>query len=139
MIVKLENGIQVIVKGTKFNLTSYKNDDNVSALLLSGNITVLRTKHSKQEEIKVKPNERIWIEKKERQKVQSDCPGRDFTHPRLERRLVDFRRDTDSGSPEKAGTLAWHDLRSERPGNSGSKIYRPFSRGIHFPDTGNHA
>lgn len=68
MIVKLENGIQVIVKGTKFNLTSYKNDDNVSALLLSGNITVLRTKHSKQEEIKVKPNERIWIEKKESKK-----------------------------------------------------------------------
>ena len=56
MIVKLENGIQVIVKGTKFNLTSYKNDDNVSALLLSCNITFLRTKHSKQEEIKVKPN-----------------------------------------------------------------------------------
>ena len=75
MIVKLENGIQVIVKGTKFNLTSYKNDDNVSALLLSGNITVLRTKHSKQEEIKVKPNERIWIEKKERQKVNLTVPA----------------------------------------------------------------
>lgn len=75
MVVKLENGIQVIVKGTKFNLTSYKNDDNVSALLLSGNITVLRTKHSKQEEIKVKPNERIWIEKKERQKVNLTVPA----------------------------------------------------------------
>ena len=75
MIVKLENGIQVIVKGTKFNLTSYKNDDNVTALLLSGNITVLRTKHSKQEEIKVKPNERIWIEKKERQKVNLTVPA----------------------------------------------------------------
>ena len=86
------------------------------------------------------PSIRKNLDREKREaKSQSDCPGRDFTHPRLERRLVDFRRDTDSGSPEKAGTLAWHDLRSERPGNSGSKIYRPFSRGIHFPDTGNHA
>lgn len=111
----------------------------MSRPITTGNITVLRTKHSKQEEIKVKPNERIWIEKKERQKVNLTVPAETLPILGWKDGWIDFRRDTDSGSPEKAGTLAWHDLRSERPGNSGSKIYRPFSRGIHFPDTGNHA
>lgn len=75
MIIKLENDLQVIVRGTKFNLASYKNDDNVSALLLSGNITVQRTRNNKREEIKVKPNEQIRILKKEMQEAILSVPA----------------------------------------------------------------
>lgn len=62
MVIHLENDISVVVRGTRFNLSSYQNDNNVSALLLSGNITIIR-KGSRQEEIQVKPNEKIDIPK----------------------------------------------------------------------------
>lgn len=75
MAVKLENGIQVIVKGTKFNLTSYKNDDNASVLLLSGNITILPDSRSEQKEILVRPSERIQIGKEESRQVSLSVPA----------------------------------------------------------------
>lgn len=63
MIIKLDNDIKVIVKGTKFNLSSYKNDKNVSALLLSGAITIIKDGQQGNKEIHVKPNEKIYIAK----------------------------------------------------------------------------
>lgn len=67
MIIKLDNDIKVIVKGTKFNLSSYKNDKNVSALLLSGEITIIKNDKQGDKEIRVKPNEKIYIAKVNKQ------------------------------------------------------------------------
>lgn len=78
MVVRLDNNIQVVVKGTKFNLASYKNDDHISALLLSGNITVVRTHEEQQEEIKVKPNEHVSILKNRNQEINLTIPAETF-------------------------------------------------------------
>ncbi len=78
MAIRLDKNITVLVRGTKFNLTSYKNDNNISALLLSGNITVLKKHNNKEEEIAVKPNERISIEKKDKQTVSLSIPAETF-------------------------------------------------------------
>lgn len=78
MVVRLENNIRVVVKGTKFNLASYKNDDHISALLLSGNITVVRTQDEKHEEIKVKPNEQVSIKKNQSQETNLTIPAETF-------------------------------------------------------------
>lgn len=67
MIIKLDNDIKVIVKGTKFNLSSYKNDKDVSALLLSGEITIIKNDKQGDKEIRVKPNEKIYIAKVNKQ------------------------------------------------------------------------
>lgn len=75
MLIRLDNGIQVLVKGTEFNLTSYPDDDEVSALLLSGHITVLRTDRARREEIQVKPHESVRLEKRERQPVSLTVPA----------------------------------------------------------------
>lgn len=78
MIVRLDNNIRVVVKGTKFNLASYKNDDHISALLLSGNITVVRTHEKELEEIKVKPNEQVSIHKNRSQEIDLTVPAETF-------------------------------------------------------------
>lgn len=63
MVINLGNGISVRVKGTTFNLSSYSNDKDISALLLSGIITVVRHQPLFDKEMVVKPNEKITIEK----------------------------------------------------------------------------
>ncbi len=78
MVIQLENNLQVIVKGTTFNLSSYKNDDNISALLLSGNISLRRIHNNKQEEITIKPNQRIEIPKEEKQIAIVNTPSTTF-------------------------------------------------------------
>lgn len=74
MVIRLDKDITVMVRGTKFNLTSYENDTHISALLLSGNITVLKKQNDTEEEIAVKPNERISIEKEDKQVVNLSTP-----------------------------------------------------------------
>ena len=67
MVIRLDNNINVIVKGTKFNLSSYKNDQSVSALLISGEITIVKNSDThKNHEIQVKPNEKIFIAKNDK-------------------------------------------------------------------------
>lgn len=78
MLIRLDKNISVVVRGTKFNLTSYKNDKNVSALLLSGQITVLKKNNEREEEIRIKPNERISIEKENKQTVHVSTPAETF-------------------------------------------------------------
>lgn len=63
MTIHLDNDITVMVKGTRFNLSSYKNDKDVSALLLSGEITIVKNNKNRKEEIFIKPNEKIFIAK----------------------------------------------------------------------------
>lgn len=74
MVVRLENGWRVVVRGTKFNLTSYRNDNDVTALLVEGNITMERERTGKREEVQVRPNERVRILKREEQPVTVNVP-----------------------------------------------------------------
>lgn len=78
MIIQLEHNLQIEVKGTTFNLSSYKNDDKISALLLSGNISVKRTHNNKQEEITIQPNERIEIQKTKERTATINIPATTF-------------------------------------------------------------
>lgn len=73
MMIRLDGGISIVVKGTKFNLSSYRNDDKIAALLLEGEISVVREGIRNQEELKVAPNEKIYIAKSEK-KVEKMIP-----------------------------------------------------------------
>lgn len=66
MIINLGHGISVKVTGTTFNLSSYKNDKNISALLLSGKITIVKQQPLVNKEIEVKPNEMVLVQKSDR-------------------------------------------------------------------------
>lgn len=61
MVIHLNKEVTVVVKGTQFNLSSYKDDKDISALLLSGEITIIKTSYQQKEEIHIKPNEKIVI------------------------------------------------------------------------------
>ncbi|MEG2277593.1 MAG: DUF4974 domain-containing protein [Odoribacter sp.] len=63
MHIRLDNGISIVVKGTRFNLSSYRNDNHIAALLLEGEISIIKDQSKKNEAIKVVPNEKITIEK----------------------------------------------------------------------------
>jgi ferric-dicitrate binding protein FerR (iron transport regulator) len=61
MKILLSNGMSVYVKGTTFNLSSYKEDTSLSLLLLSGSVSML-DKNSL-EFIDVRPNQKLFINK----------------------------------------------------------------------------
>jgi Fe2+-dicitrate sensor, membrane component len=63
MVINLGNSISVKVKGTTFNLSSYKDDKDISALLLTGAITIVRHDRLFDREFHVKPNEKVFIQK----------------------------------------------------------------------------
>ena len=78
MVIRLENGLRVVVRGTTFNLASYRDDDYVTALLVEGNITVQREQDGKREEVRVRPNERVRILKREEQSATVNVPAVTF-------------------------------------------------------------
>lgn len=78
MVIRLDNGLRVVVKGTTFNLSSYRDDDYMTALLVEGKITVQRTQEGKQEEIQIRPNERVRIMKQEVQPATVNVPAVTF-------------------------------------------------------------
>lgn len=63
MVISLGEGISIKVTGTTFNLSSYKNDKDISALLLTGKITILRKEKNRVQEFNVKPNELASVQK----------------------------------------------------------------------------
>lgn len=78
MIINLGQGISVKVTGTTFNLSSYKNDKNISALLLSGKITIVKHQKWMDKEFEVKPNEMVLVQKSDRA-VDLTTPKKTFT------------------------------------------------------------
>lgn len=59
MIITLNSGLEVNVLGTSFNLSSYDNDDNISLLLINGNVNISNPKGK--EQFTVLPNEKVTI------------------------------------------------------------------------------
>lgn len=78
MVVRLENGWRVVVRGTKFNLASYRDDNDVTALLVEGNITMERDKEGRREEVQVRPNERVRVLKREERPATVNVPAVTF-------------------------------------------------------------
>lgn len=78
MVINLGNNLSLHVKGTTFNLSSYKNDGNVTALLLSGAITFVRHHTFSDKEISIKPNEKIVLNKVDEKDIVLDAPKDTF-------------------------------------------------------------
>ncbi len=62
MKISLESGLSLYVRGTSFNLSAYENDNSVSILLLSGNVSLMD--NTNKEFVKIEPNQKIFINKK---------------------------------------------------------------------------
>ena len=65
MVVSTRSGVEVMVHGTKFNLSSYDNDATVTAALMEGSITVTdpNAQNSMNKSIEMKPNDIVVISK----------------------------------------------------------------------------
>ena len=61
MKISLSNGMSVYVKGTTFNLSSYKEDNSLSLLLLSGSVSMLDNNST--EFVTLKPDQKLLLDK----------------------------------------------------------------------------
>ncbi len=67
MVVSTQSGVEVVVHGTKFNLSTYSNDETVTAALLEGSISIESSKkHLFTKPIHMKPNDVIVISKEKK-------------------------------------------------------------------------
>lgn len=62
MKISLDSGLSLCVRGTSFNLSAYNNDNSISILLLSGNVSLMDKKS--RQFVKIEPNQKIFIDKK---------------------------------------------------------------------------
>ncbi len=62
MKISLSNGMSVYVKGTTFNLSSYKEDNSLSLLLLSGSVSMLDNNST--EFVTLKPDQKLLLNKR---------------------------------------------------------------------------
>ena len=72
MVIKVGNGYSVVVKGTTFNLSSYKGEGRISALLLQGEISIRQESNRLfNREVKVMPNEMVTIQREKKKTTVS--------------------------------------------------------------------
>lgn len=61
MHIKTSKDYTVKVTGTSFNLSSYSNDDKLVVTLISGEVSLINNKKSREKEIKMVPNQELII------------------------------------------------------------------------------
>ena len=72
MVIRLKDGMNVVVKGTKFNLSAYSDDSDISLLLLSGKVSLETT--GGKEIAGLIPNQKIFVDRLSRKIKRDSTP-----------------------------------------------------------------